>query len=520
MKKLLIPILIVLLTISTSVFAQEFQSIEGLKRRFFEKVLPITGDNDAVEGYVVYYMKEKVKKEKGKPRTRIFAVKSYDKDLNPIKENTIEITISTNILSTAFNGKNLCVVLGDARKKTLTALSYDKSGDQIGKTLWVVDKWFETDLDVYPSSNGFFIQKVLRQKKMGFEILSLDNKMNKKWEKKFIPEKGYTNTLITKSIDDKLVLLKMTGASVLSKKMKIELVTVDEKEGDILGQFNLFDGTNSLIPSTFRFDKENNVVLGGMYFEGEKFRNVNSKGVFVMKTDLSGKNKDSKTLPWKGKMQKYLSAVKTKGLRIDGKNKVLFEDIILHKNGFQLIGEAFSKTAIQIGPSISDFTIGRSSNSNSKPGIFNVKDILVFNFSNNLDFNDMQIIPKKEVNISTYPPYNSYSGLRLALSVQSLGLFNYRFSIKENPDDENFTIISTNLGAFLENFKKGVRYSVAKIEKGKVVCEESLKEIKLYGEKSKIRTYGLLRNNDNKMLVYYYDPKFDAVRMYIETISK
>ena len=100
-----------------------------------------------------------------------------------------------------------------------------------------------------------------------------------------------------------------------------------------------------------------------------------------------------------------------------------------------------------------------------------------------------------------------------ALSVQSLGLFNYRFSIKENPDDENFTIISTNLGAFLENFKKGVRYSVAKIEKGKVVCEESLKEIKLYGEKSKIRTYGLLRNNDNKMLVYYYDPKFDAVRM-------
>ena len=513
MKRKNIFVGLVLLCINTSIFSQEFQSIEELKRRFFEKVLTIKGDNDKVEGYVVYYMKEK----QGKG-IRTFSVNTYSSNLELIKENTIDITKRTNILSSAFNGENLLVVLGDSFKKTLTAFTYDKKGEKIGEISWQVKKWFETDLSAYPSQDGFYIQKTLREKKMGFEILKFDNNLDEQWQKKFIPEKGFTGTLITKSIDDKLVFLKMTGASIFSKKMMVELVTLNQDDGSIIGKFNLFDGVNTLVPSTFRFDKNNNVIMGGMYFEGIKFRNVNSKGVFVMKTDLPGKDKKTNSIPWKGEMQKYLSQVKANTLRIDGKKKVLFEDIILNDNGFKLIGEAFTKTAISIGPQISDFTIGSSSsNSTERPAKFNVMDILIFNFSNDLEFNDMQIIPKKEVNISCYSPYSGMYGLQLAIKLQELGYFNYRFSFN-NGESENITIISTNLGDFLENFKKGVRYSVAKIEKDKVVCNETLKEIKLFGEKSKIRMYGLLINNGNKMLVYYYDPKYKALRMYIEEI--
>ncbi len=512
MKRLSILTFLILLLGTSNLMSQDFKSIEDLKRKFFERVLTITGENDQVEGYVVYYMSEKQKKG-----VRTFAVQSYDLDLNEVALTTLDVTKATNILSTAFNGQNLCVILGDARKKTMKAVTYNIEGEQQGKLDWTLKKWYEADAEVYPSQTGFYLFRTLREKKTGFELLHLSNTLEQEWKKKFVPEKGYEGLLLAKSIEDKLVFIKEKGASNVSKKLTLDLITVNEKDGSIEGKFDLYDGKNTYIPSTVRFDKEGNSILGGMYFEGTKYKNTNSKGVFVMKTKADGKGKTKKSLPWKGEMQKYLAQSKSKGIRIDAKNKILFEDILVHSNGIQLIGETFSKSVIAL-LQVSDVIVGNNSG-NERPTLFNIKDIMIFNFDNNLDFSNVQIISKKEVNISCYSPYSGMYGMKLAKNLQKLGYFNYRFAMKETPDSESFTLISTNQGDLFDNIKKGTRYSITQIEPDKMVPQETLRDIEPYNDKSKIRSYGLLRNSGDKLLIYYYDPKFNAVRLYLDEIK-
>jgi len=501
LKKLTLLTFLIAILGTTNLFSQDFKSIEDLKRRFFERVLTITGDNDQVEGYVVYYMQEKQKKG-----VRTFAVQSYDTNLEETALTTLDVTKHTNILSTAFNGKNLCVILGDSRKKTLKAVTYDRVGEKKGEMDWTLKKWYEADAQVYPSPTGFYLLRTLREKKTGFELLHLSNSLKKNWNKKYMPEKGYEGLLLAQSIEDKLVFIKEQGPSIFSKKLTVELITVNEKNGEIEGRFDLHDGRNTYIPSAIKFDDDGNYILGGMYFEGIKYKNTNSAGVYVMKTDASGKEKEKKSLPWKGQMQKFLAQSKTKGLRLDAKNKILFEDILIHKDGFQLIGETFSKSIVTLFQ-ISDIVIGNNTGQE-------------FNFDNDLKFTNMQLIAKKEINISCYSPYSGMYGMKLAKELKKLGYFNYRFAMKDDPDSQDFTLISTNQGDFLDNIKKGTRYSITEIETNNLEPEEKLQEVIPYDEKSRIRSYGLLRNSGEKLLVYYYDPKFDAVRLYLADIEK
>lgn len=511
MKRILSIVLLLNVLSITSTLAQEFKSIEDLKRRFFERVLTITGENDKVEGYVVYYMSEKQKKG-----IRTFAVQTYDLELNEVNLSKLDITKHTNILSTAFNGENLCVILGDARKKSLKAVTYDKNGKQQGKLEWTLKKWYEADAEVHPSENGFYLVRTLREKKIGFQIEHLSNTLTKNWKKNYVPEKGFAGLLMAQSIDDKLVFIKQQGPSILSKKLTVELNTIRESDGKLEGKFFLYDGKNTFIPSAIKFHEDGDAIMGGMYFEGIKFRGTNSAGVFVMKTPADGKGKKITSLPWKGEMQKYLKLSKSKGPRIDAKNKILFEDILVHKNGYQLIGETFSKSII--GLALSDVFIGRNDGT-SRPTLINIKDIMVFNFESDFKFKNVQIIPKKEINVSCYPPYNNMYGLSLAMELKSLGYLNYRFVMKDTPLSEEFTLISTNQGDLLDNIKKGTRYSITKVNPENLVPQEKLKDIKLYDEKSKIRSYGLLRNTSDKLMIFYYDPKFDAVRLYLDDLT-
>lgn len=513
MKKIFALSFLFLILGTTQLSSQDFQSIEDLKRRFFERVLTITGDNNDVEGYVVYYMSEKQKKG-----IRTFAVKSFDTNLEVISLTTLDVSKHTDILSTAFNGQNLCVILGDPRKKTLKAVTYNQKGEQQGEMNWTLKKWYEANAEAYPGENGFYLLRTLREKKTGFQLSHLSNSLEENWKKKFMPEKGYEGLLIAKSIKDKLVFIKEKGPSILSKKLSVELVTVNESDGSVVGKFDLYDGKNTYIPSAIQLDDDGKAIIGGMYFEGEKYRNINSAGVFVMKTSADGKDKMKQSLPWKGEMQKYLAQSKTKGLRLDAKNKILFEDVIVHSNGFQLIGETFSKSVVSL-LQLSDVVVG-TNNGQEKPTLFNIKDILIFNFDNDLTFKNVQLIPKKEVNVSCYSPYNGMFGMKLAKELQKLGYFNYRFVMKDSPDDQAFTLVSSNQGDLLDNIKKGTRYSITRVEPDNLEPKETLNDIALYDEKSRIRSYGLLRNSGDKVLVYYYDPKFDAVRLYLDDIEK
>lgn len=511
MKKIIIAVLLLQVISTSSLLSQDFKSIEDLKRRFFERVLTITGENDKVEGYVVYYMSEKQKKG-----MRTFAVQTYDLDLQEVALSKLDVTKNTNILSTAFNGQNLCVILGDARKKNLKAVTYDKAGKKQGQIDWTLKKWYEADANVYPSETGFYLVRTMREKKTGFQVEHLTNSLSREWKKNFVPQKGYTGVLLAKSIDDKIIFVKEQGPSVLSKKLTLELITMNESDGKVEGKFFLFDGKNTFIPSAIKFDEQGNSILGGMYFEGIKFKNTNSTGVFVMKTKSDGKDKKVTSLPWKGEMQKYLKQSKSKGPRIDAKNKILFEDIMVHENGYQLIGETFSKSII--GLSLADVVIGNN-NGTSRPTLINIKDIMVFNFENDFKFKNVQIIPKKEINVSCFPPYAGMYGMRLAVELQKLGYLNYRFTMKDTPMSEEFTLISTNQGDLLDNIKKGTRYSITKVKPSNLVPQEQLKDIKLYDQKSKIKSYGLLRNTSEKLMIFYYDPKFDAVRLYLDDLT-
>ncbi|MCH8905989.1 MAG: hypothetical protein IH840_02780 [Candidatus Heimdallarchaeota archaeon] len=83
--------------------------------------------------------------------------------------------------------------------------------------------------------------------------------------------------------EDRIIVIQITKAKLFSKKVKAELVCLSSEEGSILYKYPLFDQEVTGIPSAFLIDKDKNVVTGGMYFNGEKWSNTNSDGIFFLK---------------------------------------------------------------------------------------------------------------------------------------------------------------------------------------------------------------------------------------------
>lgn len=498
-------------TLTVAAFAQSAE-LTGVRKREFRGVFPILNKSTkACEGYYCFYVNEK--EEKGMMN---FIIALFDKDFKMIKQTPISITKRSQVDGSEFNGSDFMFLFNDIYKKAVTKVTVDKSGNII-KTLGTIeDKRFEATADVYPAGEGgFFVVQPIKDPKPGYTIERLDRTLKSTWKKTYGVDKGYTYPEEVTVGNGRIAIIQVTGASRMSAKMHGDLVVLDETSGKDLFTYPLYDGTTTAVPSTLLMDETHNIVAGGMYFNGEKWDNTNSDGIFFLKLDPSGKVLIDRREDWDNGIQKIIKDASKKTLTISSKPKVYFHSIVQGVDGgYQIIGETFKKNIVLMNSVLSDQITGRfigdinSTTTDNKPVTFEVMDFIIFNFNSKGDMTNVNIIEKEHTKVSCYYPYQNYGGLALAKVVAKYGFFNYAFMMTM-PDGKQEFLVSSN-------FTKAPNIGFTTILPG----EESVTKT-IPVDKRTIRGggIGVMPAQPGNVGVYIFDKKEETVLIYNQPVK-
>ncbi|MBL4654400.1 MAG: hypothetical protein JKY33_01075 [Bacteroidia bacterium] len=520
MKKITVLFSLIFIMISSISFAQEAE-INNVRKKEFRGVRAIINEQTKEsQGYYIFYVDEKAE-EKGMIK---FILEIYDLDLKLLKKTPITITKRSVIDGSVFNGKNFFFLFNDTWKKKITYVVTDINGEIIKEKVVEIEKRATTTADVYPANDAFYIVKPFKQKKLGYSITKIDKDLKEIWTVSNTPDKGLLSIEAVEAGSDRLILIELKRPSLISKKAYAKIMCLDDKTGKQLYEYPLFDGEATGIPSAFLIDKNGNVITGGMYFKGEKWKSVNSNGIFFLKLGPDGKKLVYKKVDWDEGIQELLKSSKNK-LVIGSKPKVFFHDIVqAGDGGYQIISETFQKTMPAISSRLGDIISGRYiGNINAKndqgkfvkPLRFVIMDFIIFNYNKDGEISNLNKIAKDETKISIYPPYDSMPGLKLAKAVKEFGYFDYAFTTKV-PGNDQEVMVSRNMSI-------GNPYiGVTSIEQGKDAATTKIpikrKTAKQANSKEK-DFVGVVKSKPGYICVFYYAKKEQTVHLYLDKIK-
>lgn len=425
MKKILSA---VLLLFSFFTYAQQVE-INGVRKNEFRGVKSIEN-----KGYYTFYVNERL----GKGMVE-FMLELYDLNLNLTKKTPIQITKRSQLIGGEFNGKDFLFVFADVAKKQNTFITLDINGNIIKQDV-VKHKKFATagSTEVYPdmSGDGFYITSTVKEKKWGYSIQKLDRNLSTVWDKTVSKDRGMVSIEATESGNGKLVVLTVERATLTSKKVTGRIVEFNSLTGEKGYEYSLYDGEVTGIPSTILIDKDGSIVTAGMYFEGERWDNINSDGIFFLRLSPTGEKMFYNKIDWDNGIQQALKATHRK-FSIGSKPKVLFHEIVKTESGYQVISETFRKTvkaatvlAAMGGGSRQDIPVG-----------FTVMDFIIFNYDKNGQPLDINKIEKPYKSILVDGNTARAGGVKLAYYFKKLGLFTYEYSAVST-SGENIIIYS------------------------------------------------------------------------------
>ncbi|MFZ5554250.1 MAG: DUF6770 family protein [Bacteroidota bacterium] len=502
MRKIhLLSVLILVVLLVKNSRAQSVELTE-ISKKEFKGVHPIMDNStNEVKGYYCYYVRERQGKETE------FVVALFNKSLVLIKQTPIVMTKRSAVDGSCFNGKEFLFVFNDPVKKALSYVSMDTTG-KIIKTKGVTEeKSYTATADVFPGEDGFFIIKPIKEKKVGYSVEKLDRELNSVWEKRYTVETGIATAENVLSQNGKVMIVQMYRPKLISKKVDMKLICLEDKTGNDVFVSNLGNGESTLIPTSFLVDKDQNVVAGGMYFDGEKYTETNSDGIFLMKYDKSGKELFVSKDDWDNGLKKAIAKNTKSTVALGTKPRVYFHSITESEKGYQIISETFRMNYQLVSSGLKDLITGRWIGSmggdDNKPITFEVLDFLVFNYSNDGKLSEFNIIEKEHTKISCYYPYNRMAGLRLAHAIKSFRYFDYAFTTKMPGQTGEFLISC--------HYSKNPNFGITSLEPDKM---SETKHIPIDKRTIKDGSIGVLKNNPGKVVVFIYNRKEENLILY------
>lgn len=509
MRKLLVMAMAMVMALGA--LAQSAELV-GVRKKEFKGVYPILNKaTKATEGYYCFYVNEK--EDKG---MMSFIIAIFDKDFKMVKQTPISITKRSAVDGSEFNGRDFMFLFNDIVKKSITQVTVDAKGNIIKTEGTIEEKRYAATADVFPAGeDGFFIVKPIMEKKPGYSIEKVDRNLTSKWEKRFVVEKGFVYPEAVQAGGGRIAVIQVTAPSRLSTKMHGDIVVLDEATGNEVFTHPLYDGTTTAVPSALLLDDQQNIVAGGMYFNGERWDNTNSDGIFFLKLDPAGKVIMDRREDWDNGIQKIIKDASKKSLAISSKPKVYFHTIVQGADGgYQIIGETFKKNLSMINSSLADAISGRyigdmnANVNNNNPVTFEVMDFIIFNYDGKGTMTNVNIIEKEHTKVSCYYPYQGYGGLALAKAVARFGFFNYAFMMTM-PDSKQEFLVSAN---FSKNPYIGFNTIVAGQESQQKTIPVDKRTIKGGG-------IGVMPAQPGNVAVYIYDKKEETVLLYNQPVK-
>lgn len=517
MKKL--KLLSVAITLSICAFNQSVE-INGVKGSRFEGVYPIIGGQDmASEGFYTYYL---VEKEKG---IKTFEFSLIDKAVTSVSKTQVSLQKWATINNTVFNGKMFLISWEEWKNKRLVLNVINESGEIVTNKNFPVEKRFELQAKVFPNNtgNGFYIVRKFKNKNTtGYSIEKVDNELNRIWLIEETPSKGVMRVLDLINTPDRLVVWQETGMSF--NKLKPFIVSYEANTGAKVFEKDGYDGKTTILYNEMRLDDEGNLILGGAYVKGEKYRSVNNNGIYIKKYDKDGNEILYTKVDNKEKIQEALKAT-SKGLTVGSKDKVFVEDLILDGDDIIVISEMFRKNAnitpmkvqfprdILIGKFIGDIHY-KNEQGNSPKVTFEIMDFMLFEFNAEGGLGQIKPIKKEDYNkITCYYPYVNYFGMDLAKAMYKIGWFDYAFTTT-NSNDEKIMVCKNNASPRkpeLFFYTMDQSYAQKKIN--------LKKEGKIDLEKAKVSYFNALRAERGKVAVVYYQRNLSKITINLESIE-
>ncbi len=522
-----------MLALALSINAQ-FVEIEGVKGSRFRGVNPIlTGEDQTVSGYYTYYMVEK-----GEKGERTFEFALIDKELSGVKKTQITMNKRAVIKNTVFNGSFMLIHYDDIKNKQIKLNIIDTEGKIVVDKGIPTEKRWLTDADIYADATGdgfYIVAPVLGKKVKGYSIEKVNNKLDQVWKIEQVPVKGQKSIADLVNNKDRFVIWEENNPKLSGDFVKPAIVAFDAKTGQKIFSREAYDGSSTILYNQLRISDDGSVFAGGAYVDGEKIKDVNNAGIYLLKLNVDGKEVLYNKVSNEEKIQEALKAIST-GFSVGSKDKVFIEDLIIDNDAIYVISEMFSKN-LNATPWRIQWTrdlitgkyIGSPKPDDKKTSkvVFQIQDFILFKFNPEGELVEIKPIPKeKKMKITVWDPYLGYAGLPLAREIRSQGWFDYAFVEK----DENGQIVMVCKDN-AEAEKSGKTLEASLIDKGPSVFTYTLdgnyaqktinlkQQSKVDLEKGKVGYFNALRNSAGKIAVVYYQRKLQKISIALEATN-
>ena len=511
----------VALLIATATIAQSV-TIENVKGTRFNGVKEIMSeDGNGVSGYYTYYITEKG--DKGM-RTLEFSI--IDKGVTKVTKTEIELHRTSTLNNTVFNGKNFLVSYDDRKNKRIVFNVLDLNGNIIAENAIAAEKRRVASSVVYPGANGegFYIVRpaLVKNRVKGYYLEKIDNNLEVKWSVEDVTEKGYIGVATLVNNGNRVVTWREHGSGI--KKIKPEIVCYDAASGNEVFRKDGFDGESTIMYNQIRIDENNNVILGGPYVDGEKYKVVNNTGVYLMQLTQEGEEQFYTKIVTKTDIQPILKRT-SKGASLGSKDKLWIEDVVIDGDNIVVISEMFRKN-LNMTPQVvqgpRDLITGKwigtlgaqDQNGKVQKVTFEIMDYILFHFNKEGRILEIMPIAKEKYNkLTVYDPYVNLWGMQMAQVVDEAGWFDYQFATLDK-DGNKIMVCSNNAEA-----RKPQVFTYSITQGGTTQNEINLKqESKIDLDEGKVSYFGILQNEGPKIAVAYYQRKLKRITINIEDL--
>ncbi len=519
MKKIVLFSLTMLLT--TLGITQSVE-IEGVRGYRFNGVAPILDDKgESVSGYYTYYLVDKG--EKGM-RTLEFSI--IDKGVTKVTTAQIELHKYANLNNTVFNGKYFLISYDDRKNKQIVFTVLDLDGNVFATENIVADKKRGASSVVYPAANGegFYVVRpaFVKNRVKGHYLEKIGNNLETLWSVEDITDKGYIGIASLINNNDRVVVWREHGSGI--KKLKPQIVSYDANTGETIFSRDGFDGESTILYNQIRIDADNNLLIGGAYVKGEKYKTVNNTGVYLLKLTADGEEEFYTKIVTKEEIQPILKQV-SKGVSLGSKDKVWCEDLVIDGDEIVIVSEMFRKNfnpkpQIVQGPRdlITGKFIGdisyRNESGKAPKVTFEIMDYILFKFAKDGELIEIKPIVKEKYNkLTVYSPFVNLYGMSMAAVVERLGWFDYGFTTT-NSNGDKIMVCSNNAEA-----RKPQVFSYELKDDFNKVQIDLKQEANINLDEGKVSYFKTMRNDGSKIAVAYYQRKLKRITINIESLE-
>lgn len=409
--------------------------------------------NEKLVGYYVFYFKEKVDK-----KNTAYEIKTYDDNYNPVSSFEIVRPKNTAFIEMSYNGSAFMMHFLD-RKTGYEFVTYDSEGEKMGSYVIPLKEISTYDLQrvntmlttnsaanyIYAvGDQGFMRSTFSKNKKMGYELLKLDNNCKKVWQVESPEDSKLLESLDVSDVSEKITVGMITRRkSALTKSFDVFGVIIDTETGKVMKEIEMGSdekGRRSMLKSFISDENETVSVVGEFYAPNKDIVKDKSAGLYIQEFNFEGEENATNMYKWKGDFDKF----KQKNLSEEDKKEegdnffIFFHNIVQTKSGkIILVGEQFKKQVSAGGVALK--TLAAASGGNSDVSAFEIRigNMIVIELDAKRKLTGYTVVSKKKTSVLLQEGSGFISSMVLGHMVKSMGSFDYAFTASDYDNDKH-----------------------------------------------------------------------------------